>query len=589
MAAGDQYRRIEPSDMLVFDDENNLVGMRSGKSDSAEMRLGAPMTAAQVQAVQSQVDRHYPCAHYADVSQAQEWTTASMTAGSAVLSVTGYTFGDQDIGKTVGVLGAGVVSGDYTVVANDGVLAATISSVTGGMAVLSVAATNTVAGASCVFGFPIDDALSLAVAACEAAYAVDGVSGTVVFPPGRYIAVEPQPISSGVSLRGAGMDSTAIYVVKIVADASNATTAPWIRRNASYASVGRYDQVNVSELTLIGTYYASSGAYGADTKMIHMSHTSNSKVWRVRIVDNPSTAVGYDESINCLVAENIILNPGRLATPTSSHGSAGGSGIGVAIGSISDVSMNIRNNYIKGKWTSSGGTGRNGINIEAASGIADPPTYYGGVLIEGNFVEGFFNGIVDSGAIGTIVRGNTVRRCTHGIKAGTNGVSVGRIARDMAIVGNRVADLFTVSPANNSIGIAATTTSATKDSAGRILIADNIVTGVAGGYGVQLLGQPSYPLRNVTVRNNHIMDSDLSGIRVYGNVYGLVIAGNQISGNGRTGGGSNNYPIKVESTVVWTDGRLDSNTYTDYQSVPTQAATHNVHGSAVLTNVTIVA
>ncbi len=51
MAAGDQYRRIEPSDMLVFDDENNLVGLRSGKSDSAEMRLGAPLGAEQVAAV----------------------------------------------------------------------------------------------------------------------------------------------------------------------------------------------------------------------------------------------------------------------------------------------------------------------------------------------------------------------------------------------------------------------------------------------------------------------------------------------------------------------------------------------------------
>lgn len=48
MAAGDQYRRIEPSDMLVFDDENNLVGIRSGKSDSAELRLGASLTAEEV-------------------------------------------------------------------------------------------------------------------------------------------------------------------------------------------------------------------------------------------------------------------------------------------------------------------------------------------------------------------------------------------------------------------------------------------------------------------------------------------------------------------------------------------------------------
>lgn len=57
MATGDQYRRIEPSDMLVFDGENNLVGIRSGKSDSAELRLGAPLTAQQVGALAAVADQ----------------------------------------------------------------------------------------------------------------------------------------------------------------------------------------------------------------------------------------------------------------------------------------------------------------------------------------------------------------------------------------------------------------------------------------------------------------------------------------------------------------------------------------------------
>ena len=51
MAAGDQYRRIEPSDMLVFDGENNIVGVRSGKSDPGERRVGAPLTAQKVGAL----------------------------------------------------------------------------------------------------------------------------------------------------------------------------------------------------------------------------------------------------------------------------------------------------------------------------------------------------------------------------------------------------------------------------------------------------------------------------------------------------------------------------------------------------------
>jgi hypothetical protein len=51
MAAGDQYRRIEPADQLVFNEAGALVGLRSGKSDAAEMRLGAPLTEDQAGAV----------------------------------------------------------------------------------------------------------------------------------------------------------------------------------------------------------------------------------------------------------------------------------------------------------------------------------------------------------------------------------------------------------------------------------------------------------------------------------------------------------------------------------------------------------
>lgn len=40
MAAGDNYRRIEPSDQLVFDSAGALVGIRSGTSDGAELRPG---------------------------------------------------------------------------------------------------------------------------------------------------------------------------------------------------------------------------------------------------------------------------------------------------------------------------------------------------------------------------------------------------------------------------------------------------------------------------------------------------------------------------------------------------------------------
>lgn len=54
MSIGDQYRRIEPADQLIFDEDGSLVGIRSGKSDAAELRLGAPLTAAEVSAVRGE-------------------------------------------------------------------------------------------------------------------------------------------------------------------------------------------------------------------------------------------------------------------------------------------------------------------------------------------------------------------------------------------------------------------------------------------------------------------------------------------------------------------------------------------------------
>ena len=52
MATGDTYRRIQPDDQLIFDSSNKLVGVRSGRSTSAEMR---GLTEAQAIATQALV------------------------------------------------------------------------------------------------------------------------------------------------------------------------------------------------------------------------------------------------------------------------------------------------------------------------------------------------------------------------------------------------------------------------------------------------------------------------------------------------------------------------------------------------------
>lgn len=558
-------------------------------ADQSALQLPDSKVAAISAVVSGERNRTYPLENHGDIEEAMTFATAAMTSGSPVLAVTGYTFGASDVGKTVGVLGAGVVSANFEVLANDGVLVGTILSVSGGNATLSVNATNTVSGASCVFGWPIDTALTAAIAACRADYAVDGVVGYIDFPAGKWLAIVPQPISSGVSFQGAGRDSSFIYIVKIVSAANNPVTAPWLQRLQSPAVAGLYDNINLRDFTLIGTFYAATSAYGSDMKMLHISNTSNSTVQRIRTVDNPSTAIGYDESTNCLIADNIILNPGRLAASTVATGGPGGSGIGVAIGEYRDTSMVIRNNFIKGKFTSSGGPGRSGINIEASTATLAPGTMYGGLVIVDNFIEGFYNGIVDSGAIGTIIRGNTVRNCTHAIKAGSNGITTGHVGRDTIISGNYISDLFAVG-AFYSVGISVTTQNATKDTEGRCLVEGNVITSCIGGYGIQIYGEiggTTYVLDQALVANNTIRDCSLSGIRVLGNVKGLVIEGNHISSNGRALTAGNRAPILLHSSVVWTDGRLVGNLYTDYQGSPTQDVNHSFDAAATVTNVII--
>lgn len=52
MATGDQYRRIQPDDQLIFDATGALVGVRSGRSTATEMRA---LTASQLAATQALV------------------------------------------------------------------------------------------------------------------------------------------------------------------------------------------------------------------------------------------------------------------------------------------------------------------------------------------------------------------------------------------------------------------------------------------------------------------------------------------------------------------------------------------------------
>lgn len=594
-------RNIGPADQILFDSDGNAVGIQPAASSSPPVLGFNPKKHAAISGVVSGDGcREYPIKQYGTVEQARRFSNAQMSASFPALTIPGYTFSTDDVGKTVGVKGPGAGSGTGvfdSVLANDGVLVGTILSVSGDTAVLSVSATNSATGCACIIGRSIDAAVAAAVAQCQADYAVDGIDGTVTIPGGQYLASASVPITSGVSFAGVRRDNSHVYVVKISVSASSNIQSAWIRRAGS----GRYEAVNVTQLTLIGSFMAASSIYGPDMKMIHMNDTERSAVTWCRIVDNPSTALGYDNSTDCELAHNIIINPGRLARPglVGNSGGPGGSGIGIAVKDV-NVSMHVHHNHIRSTLaagmttTTAGATGRSGINIEATGETPNPPAFGGnGLILESNTIQGFYNGIVDSAALGTKIVTNNIRQCVHGIKCGSNGITTGRVARDTLVMGNDVRDGFAFNgqysvgiSVNAAPGSAAALQSGIAQAYGRTRVVNNTIDNIAGGYGIALLASTdtAYPLLGLVVDNNTVSNCGLSGIRMFGRFINLQLTNNTLISNGRESVAGNKAPIRMDTGVTWTNGWFYGNSYLDPESVPTQDAAPAVN-NAVLTNV----
>jgi hypothetical protein len=596
----------------------SMDSLWQGADPFAKGPFGAAFTSPEVDRLQDlvsgawaeQKSRVYRIEAFGSVSQAQYFSAAgAMTIGSPVLTITGYMFAGADIGKTVGIKGPGVGSPTSVFstapnVANDGVLVATILSVSDGLATLSVAATQTASNCECIVGHLIDTAFAAAVAQCGADFTVDGVAGVVRVPTGRYIAAASVICPNGTTIAGVDRDSSWVYVVKITNDAADVAKSNWLRGAGSGALN------NLTQLSFVGTFFASSGSYNSQMKMINITGTKDSYVTWCRIVDNPSTALGYDGSENCEIAYNIILRPARLARPDAfggtgaQTGGAGGSGIGIALAGTGGKSYRIHHNYIVGTLaagmdtTSAGGVGRSGINLEAASGIPAHPTYiHDSFIIESNIISGFYNGIVDGCGVGSQIVNNKVSNCVHGIKVGSNGIAFGRMGRDAIISGNDVRDGFIWNTTYIPYGIVAwgrlaSTTddnAANLESGGRTRIINNVVTNIAGGYGIGLVawggGSPvNGPISSVSVENNLVTDCGLSGIRLVALLSNIAIRNNVLISNGRDSVAGNKAPIVCDTGTTWDRGWLAGNSYWDPESSPTQDATPTFN-NAVLTGV----
>lgn len=531
-------------------------------------------------------------------------TDAAMTSGSNVLT-TAHVFTSADVGKVIGVRGAGPVSTDYTVLANDGVLVTTIASVSGGVATLTHAASTTCTGARAVFGTPIDTALTAAVAAA----AVNG--GNVFFPAGIWVAATQVKFPLRVGFTGAGKIKSRVYYVHSD-DGSDYNVTPWLacRADVDPAS-GKKPAVSISNFCADGQFFVGTAGYSFRAKLIIADNTVDSYVSNMAILNSPATAIGWDISERCIIEGNTVVNAGRFAYVNNDRGGTSGSGIGVVVNNVSDnVSIVIRDNFLFGNWTSKNGTGRCGVNIE---GVWENGTdvMEGSHIVTGNVVEGFFSGIRDSGSLSTRIIGNDVRKCQVGILLGSHsGALTARVPLSTIVMGNVVREgvkynlITDAAVASTGIEVSSWRTVSDASADGRVLISGNQVFGIPG-HGVYVNGNP-YVLKGVKVADNIIRDNTGTGVTVSGQVDQSAVTGNYIERNGsygiRLGGTLKNvtvaenevygncltggtYGISVAGSTTWTGGKIVGNQLADLATTPTQTNTINIEVGAALTNV----
>ncbi|KQS66247.1 hypothetical protein ASG41_13060 [Modestobacter sp. Leaf380] len=479
----------------------------------------------------------------------------SMTAGSAVLTSTAYTFISADIGKVIGVEGAGT-----TTSAINTVLQSTIVSVSGNTATLNNNAISTVSAGRATFGTSDDAAFNAAQDAARALGQFSTRGGRVFIPAGRSITTAQLNRYSYVSYFGDGRSISLICPIT--------ASGGWMR-----AAGGQISAVHDRDFGIEAGNMNCGGSYSSSTKPYNLFNMGQSSTMNIAIWDSPATAIPYDNSRDqCTLGFNLIVNPGRCA---AAGNLPGGSGIG--IGTLSTTNAEqvlVIGNVILGVATSTiAPNGNNGIFVESQSGTA--ATMTSGVRIIGNYVSGMRFGILDAGALGTVIEGNICEGNTLAqIAIGGGTIPAGVPGIDTLITGNICRNGVT-NAAGHGIWIDGSdqgTSSHTSKSVIRCRVTNNQVLGNRG-YGIvyQIYTVDSY---GVEISDNHVRGNGQSGMLLGFNggvskrVYNCRIRGNTIVNNGVRASANDTYGIRL--AVATTGLEVADNRFYDDQTTPTQ-------------------
>ncbi|SFR76193.1 Right handed beta helix region [Agromyces sp. CF514] len=525
-------------------------------------------------------NRRFNIADYGAKMDAILLTDAATSSGLATVSSAARPFVAGDVGKTIAVMGAGPVVAN----SNDGVWISTILSVASGVATLASSATSTTTGSRCIFGTPDDTAIANTQVAATTAG-----GGTVYIPPGRTIVTAPLNVQNYVSWAGAGRELSWVHVVADRAgDASTAGTSDWLTcagRDASSPLIG----ADFSDFGIEAEAMIHTAGYGSAIKPLNIYYVKRCSIRRMNVWHTPATAIPFDHSYDqVVIADNVIISPGRLAP----NDGPGGSGIGAGTkGTGSTEPTLIMNNVIIGTQTSgANGPGHNGIFTEAQTG-ADPDLGVTGYRILNNVVIGMYYGISDTGSTGTLIQGNTIVGCSRGIRLAKTTLSAAYPGLH-TIIANNIVRGCTGPGSTDGIGITIYTPTSSFTN-----LRSNLHTIIEGNqifenksWGVSINSAGGVHIDGVVVHGNQIRANGRSGVRLVSaatfKIRYPAIHGNQIVANGTGAVSGDRSGILVESGTTVEGGRIQNNDIYDLQGSPTQLATVTTTG-ATLTGVRV--
>lgn len=475
-------------------------------------------------------------------------TDVTTTASSAVISSASYSFTQDDVGKLITIAGAGAAAAR---------LNTSIASVSGGNATLTVAPSTSIAGTG-VSTFGTDDTATIQAAVDAAAVAPLINAGIVVLNNGIY-AVDSITWKTKVSITGWGWGKSILFHLRT----SNMVNAVIQALSGGVGNLYTDCQFTNFEIDCTASITTS---YAVGQKCIYIQFMMRALFDKLYLHDSPATCLGVDYLLDSDITGNIVFGGGR----GNSGAGLGGAGIGIAVGGNStelencNVIGNVVRNcktfaiffegagasaigntwtriignfvYQAASFTSKAGIGDCGNkkiiiannHVIGSTGTADGITCIAGTsggcsgeqgTIEGNYVEGFVNGIsVDWTTAPTSAICEYV---IHNNKSRTN-TAAGILIKAHATTGMetlRITD--NICSLNASAGIMMTGAATAKD----VNISGNTCknNGTGGGAAATKGGiSISTPITRLRMRGNDCYDNQGSPTQTYGLIVSTV-------------------------------------------------------------------